>query len=100
MGFIDKLLGNKDERFYKLVLESLDAPTNGAEHGIKPFEYDEADSYAYTYVNSKYYEILGDYVVRIPYSPRRLKVDDKNFYKVTIRRDHLGLAEFDSQLDN
>lgn len=101
MGFLDKLLGNRDERFYQLVLKSLNEPTTGVEHGIKPFEYSEANTYAYTYVNSKYYTIIDDNAVLISYNPRqRLEVNDMNFYEVIIRADHQGLAEFDSCLEN
>ncbi|GAB56211.1 hypothetical protein GPUN_2096 [Glaciecola punicea ACAM 611] len=102
MGFLDKLLGNDDERFSQLVKISLEKPTTGIEHGVKPFTFEKANTYAYTYVNSAYYEILVNEndAIRIPYSSRRLKNNDPNFYIVTIRETKDGLALFEAELDN
>ena len=102
MGFLDILLGDDDKRFSQLVKVSLEKPTTGIEHGIKPFTFDKANAYAYTYVNSAYYEILVNEndAIRIPYKSRRLKDNDPNFYIVTIRNTNDGLALFEAVLDN
>ena len=101
MGFLSKLLGDENERFYQLVIKSLNGPTTGLEYGIKPFVFEDASGYAHGYVPLKCYEILdNDNTVRFPYHARHLKDNDPNFYVVVIRNTSEGLAEFESRLDN
>lgn len=99
LNFLGRMLGDEDERFYLLVINSLTKLTTGEEFNIKPFTFKDASRYAYMYVNTSYYEILDDDSIRIPYSYRGDKYNDKNIYKVTINKNDKGLALFNSVID-